>query len=151
MAGVAVAEEVEAVLAANRAFYGAFEARDLDALAEVWERSDRSSVVHPGWPILRGWPRVAASFEAIFANTAFMQFVLTGEQVTIQGDSAWVTCEENLLQATGSREGGNDLGELSGARVVATNVFVRTPAGWRIVHHQGSPAPTGMPDEGDPV
>ena len=37
------------VLAANRAFYAAFEARDIDALSDVWEHSDRSTCVHPGW------------------------------------------------------------------------------------------------------
>lgn len=151
MAGVSQPPDVDAVHAANLAFYAAFESRDLDALAAVWEHSDRVTVVHPGWPILRGWGRVLASFEAICANTAFMQFVLTDERVTVEGGTAWVTCEENLLQSISSREGANDLGELSGARVIATNVFVRHADGWRMVHHQGSPAPTGMPDEGDPV
>ena len=151
MAGVSQPPDADAVHAANLAFYAAFESRDLDALAAVWEHSDRVSVVHPGWPILRGWGRVLASFEAICANTAFMQFVLTDERVTVEGGTAWVTCEENLLQSISSREGANDLGELSGARVIATNVFVRHAAGWRMVHHQGSPAPSGMPDEGEPV
>src|SRR5438132_14251965 len=34
---------------ANRAFYGAFEARDLEAMGHVWERSGRVTVTHPGW------------------------------------------------------------------------------------------------------
>ena len=62
--------EIDAVTAANTEFYAAFEARDLDRMAEVWERSDRATVTHPGWPTLHGWARVAASWEAIFANTA---------------------------------------------------------------------------------
>lgn len=151
MAGMADPDDAAAVHAANHAFYAAFESRDLDRLADAWERSGRASVVHPGWPILRGWPRVLASFERIFADTDLLHFVLTEERVTVTGDTAWVTCEENVLQAFGSREGGQDLGELSGARIVATNVFVRSPEGWRLVHHQGSPAPSGLPDEGDPV
>ncbi len=84
---------------ANAAFYAALESRDLDAMSEVWEHSDRIVVTHPGWPMLRGWARVAGSWEAIFHNTGYIQFVLTDEQVTIVGDSAWVTLDENILQA----------------------------------------------------
>ena len=43
------------VRAANAAFYTAFEGGDLDAMADVWEHSDRVSVTHPGWPTLHGW------------------------------------------------------------------------------------------------
>ena len=87
------------VRAANSAFYAALEARDLDAMAEVWEHADRIVVTHPGWPMLRGWARVAGSWDAIFRNTGYIQFVLTDEQVTVVGDTAWVTLDENILQA----------------------------------------------------
>ena len=120
------------VEAANAAYYAAFEARDLDAMAEVWERSDRVAVTHPGWPTLHGWPRVAGSWDAIFANTAFIQFVLTDEQVVVNGDTAWVTLDENILQSAGTSE-------LSGARATATNVFVRDDEHWLMVVHHSSP------------
>jgi len=131
------------VEAANAAYYAAFEARDLDAMAEVWERSDRVAVTHPGWPTLHGWPRVAGSWDAIFANTAFIQFVLTDEAVHVSGTTAWVTCDENILQAGGSREGGEDLAELQGGLVAATNVFVFDDGRWRMVLHHGSPVAPG--------
>lgn len=139
--------DLEAVRAANAAFYAAFEARDLEAMAEVWERSDRVSVTHPGWPTLRGWARVAGSWEAIFANTPYIQFVLTDEEVVVAGDVAWVTLDENILQATGSPDGGGaDTQELSGARVAAINVFVRARGGWRMVVHHGAPVGPGAPE-----
>jgi ketosteroid isomerase-like protein len=137
MLGVSADEEVRA---ANGAFYAAFEARDLDAMAEVWEHSDRVTVTHPGWPTLAGWARVAGSWQAIFANTPFIQFVLTDERVLLDGNLALVTLDENILQAAGSPEGGaTDTGELSGARVAATNLFVHDQGAWRMVHHHGSP------------
>lgn len=139
------ADEEAAVLAANAAFYAAFESRDLDAMADVWEHSDRVAVTHPGWPTLRGWARVAGSWDAIFANTAFFQFLLGDETVSVAGDVAWVTVEENILQAGGSREGGEDLAEIMGSRVAAVNVFTRVPGGWRMVLHHGSPV-VGDPD-----
>jgi ketosteroid isomerase-like protein len=131
---------VEAVRAANAAFYAAFEARDLDAMAEVWERTERASVTHPGWPRLSGWGKVAGSWDAIFRHTPFIQFVLTDERVDVAGDTAWVTLDENILQAADTTDDGDDRDvPLSGARVAATNVFVRDGERWNMVMHHGSP------------
>jgi ketosteroid isomerase-like protein len=128
--------DAAAVRAADDAFYAAFERCDIDAMAEVWEHSDRVTVTHPGWPTLHGWARVAASWDAIFRNTPYIQFVLTNEVVNVHGDVAWVTVDENILQAAG-RDGGDD--ELAGAHVTACNLFVRTRGAWRMVAHHGSP------------
>jgi len=126
-----------AVREANSAFYAALEACDLDAMADLWEHSDRVSVTHPGWPLLRGWAKVAGSWDAIFRNTTYIQFVLTDEQVVVAGDAAWVTLDENILQSAGSA--GTD--ELSGSKATATNVFVRErdDGRWRMVVHHSSP------------
>jgi ketosteroid isomerase-like protein len=130
------------VRAANSAFYAALEARDLDAMADVWEHSDRIVVTHPGWPMLRGWARVAGSWDAIFQNTGYIQFVLTDEQVTIVGDSAWMTLDENILQSAGQTEASD---ALSGSKATTINVFVRghvSDAGddnWKMVVHHASP------------
>ncbi|MGE3327232.1 MAG: nuclear transport factor 2 family protein, partial [Acidimicrobiia bacterium] len=52
-------DEREAVLAANRAFYEAFERRDFDAMSDAWEHSDAVVCTHPGWRPLHGWAQVA--------------------------------------------------------------------------------------------
>lgn len=124
--------------AANRAFYAAFEARDIEAMAAVWEQSERAAVIHPGWPVFRSWPLVAESWRRIFANTDYIQFFLTEEEVVVAGEVAWVTLYENILQ--GMPEGGNALGE---SRVAATNVFVRHGPHWLMVAHHGSPVAAG--------
>ena len=76
------------------------------------------------------------SWDAIFANTDYIQFVLTDAHVTVAGDAAWVTLDENILQAEGDAE-------LWGARATATNVFVRADvpgvARWLVVVHHASP------------
>ena len=97
-------DPVDAVHEANSAFYAALESCDLDAMADLWEHSDRVSVTHPGWPMLRGWAKVAGSWDAIFRNTGYIQFVLTDEQVVVVGDTAWVTLDENILQSAGNDE-----------------------------------------------
>jgi ketosteroid isomerase-like protein len=134
-----MADDEEQVRDRNAAFYAAFEARDLDAMSELWEHSDRVTVTHPGWPTLRGWARVGGSWDAIFANTPYIQFVLTEEVVSVAGDVAWVTLDENILQSHPTAPSEPGEGELSGASVAATNLFVRTDDGWHMVVHHGSP------------
>jgi ketosteroid isomerase-like protein len=128
------------VAAANAAFYAALEACDVDAMAGVWEHSERVVVTHPGWPMLRGWSAVAESWASIFRNTNFIQFVITDEQCTVAGPTAWVTAEENILQATGaSSESIADSATLSGSRAVVTNIFVHDGTRWLMVVHHASP------------
>jgi ketosteroid isomerase-like protein len=131
------------VLEANRSFYAAFEARDVDAMGEVWERSDRATVTHPGWPTLRSWPVVAESWRRIFEHTPYIQFFLTEEEVVVAGEAAWVTLYENILQEVPGRQPGargvSEGAALGDSRVAATNVFVRVDGRWRMVVHHGSP------------
>ncbi len=131
------------MLEVNRAFYAAFEARDLDAMGQVWERSDRATVTHPGWPTLRSWPAVAESWRRIFDHTPYIQFFLTDEEVMVAGDAAWVTLYENILQEVEGRRpgvrGAPESAALGDARVAATNIFIRTDGAWRMVVHHGSP------------
>lgn len=115
--------------AANATFYEAFESRDMDAMSDAWEHSDRVSCVHPGWAVLRGWGPVAASWFALFGGPQRLQFILTNEVVEVAGDTGWVTVDENLLD-----------GDQVAGTVTALNVFVRSEDGnWRLVAHHGSP------------
>ncbi|MDQ6614506.1 MAG: nuclear transport factor 2 family protein [Actinomycetota bacterium] len=120
-------DQSDAVRTANRRFYEAFEARNMDAMSDLWERSERSTCTHPGWVTLRGWGPIAASFFALFQGSRQMQFVLTEERAHVVGDLGWVSVDENLL------------GDQGGATIAAVNIFVRDPAnGWRMVCHHGS-------------
>jgi len=101
----------------------------MDAMSDVWEHTDRIACVHPGWQRLEGWAAVAASWFALFQNGQHLQFIITNERVEIAGDTAWVTCDENLLSD-----------QQVGGTVAATNLFVRGDAGgWELVVHHGSP------------
>ena len=72
-------------------------------MSALWERSDRATCTHPGWPTLRGWGPIAASFFALFQGPQDLQFVLTEERLQVQGDAGWATVDENLLGAQGAR------------------------------------------------
>ena len=120
-------DDRDEVLAANQAFYDAFEARDLDRMSDVWEHSDRAVCTHPGWSSLRGWAAIVSSFATLFHSPQSLQFVLTDAVASVDGDMAWVNVDENLL------------GDQGGTTVAALNVFARSAAGWRMVVHHGSP------------
>ena len=127
-AGAAGRPDAEAeVQAANRRFYDAFEARDLDAMSDVWEHSDRVACTHPGWRTLRGWGAVSARGSPCSAARSTLQFILTDEAVEVAGDVAWVTVDENLLDA-----------EAAAPSPPSTSSSARR-GGWRLVAHHGSP------------
>lgn len=100
-------------------------------MTRVWEHDDRTICIHPGWPILRTWPVIEQSWRRIFAGPGRNQFILTNESIAVDGDLAWVTVDENLVQGA------------STATVAATNVFARTDGVWKLVVHHGSPIMTG--------
>ena len=122
--------DVNAVKAANLRFYEAFGSLDIDLMERVWETSDRVLCIHPGWQLLMGWEEVRKSWERIFYNTTLMHFTITGAQMIIQGDSAWVSCIENITSVVDARA--------TNLAVQATNIFVRGEGGWRMVHHHAS-------------
>jgi ketosteroid isomerase-like protein len=121
---------IDEVRAANQAFYDAHERRDFAAMQAVWEHSDRTVCVHPGWPILRTWAVIEESWRRILAGPGRNQFILTNDEVAIAGDLAWVTLDENLVD-TGATGGGGT--------VAATNLFALVDGVWRLVAHHGSP------------
>lgn len=140
----------EQVDALNTAFYEAMERGDLDALSELWLAGDNLGVscVHPGWQVLSGRGEVLRSYALIMANTEYIQFFLTDVVVSVAGDTALVTCTENILSGGPAEESGA-LGPLVGQLVVATNVFRRTTEGWRLWSHHGSPVLAETNDEQD--
>ena len=124
--------EIEEIKTANQRFYDAFGALDIDQMERVWEPSERAMCVHPGWPALVNWELIRQSWERIFDNTTLMHFDVKYLNASVQGDCGWVTCVENIssvLQGTASNFG-----------ILATNIFVRTPLGWRMIAHHASPS-----------
>jgi ketosteroid isomerase-like protein len=115
---------------ANAAFYAAFEARDVREMATLWEQSSRAFCIHPGWPALVGWNKILPSWYGLFSNSERLQFLIVNEIVSLAGDCAWVTCEENLI----------DQGPEAG--LYAINHFIRHDHGrWLIVGHVSAPIP----------
>lgn len=126
-----------AVQRANTAFYAAFEAQDMDAMSDVWSHADDVVCTHPGWRPLHGWGAIAGSWVGLFSARVPLQFIVTNEQIRVEGSLAWVTAEENLIDQGG--EG------ISGNTVAAVNLFRREGGRWRMVLHHGSPVVDATP------
>lgn len=118
-------------------FYEALRKGDIDLLMSVWADDDEIVCVHPGGPRVIGPAAIRASFEAIFANGAIP---VHPEQVhRVEAMSGAV---HHLLERV---EVPSDDGPRA-AWVVATNVYVQTPVGWRMVAHHASPGSLQAPD-----
>jgi ketosteroid isomerase-like protein len=154
--------DIEQVEQANTAFYEAMERGDFEEVSSLWlspsdlgvdeayhDPADTGviSCVHPGWPVLTGRGEVLRSYALIMANTDYIQFFLTDVHVSVTGDTALVTCTENILSGGPAPEDGDELGPLVGQLVVATNVFHRTPEGWKLWSHHASPVLTESAEE----
>jgi len=79
----------------------------------------------------------------------YIQFFLTDVQVSVAGDTALVSCTENILSGGPAPDGGDELGPLVGQLVVATNVFRRTADGWKLWSHHASPVLAESGEEED--
>jgi len=116
---------------ANRAFYEAFEALDLDAMAAVWATDAVVRCVHPGASMLHGRERVLASWRDIFQATDAIRFELVDLEMELHGELACVHLVERI---TTTAEGAEQVGE-----AVATNLFARQDGAWRLLLHHASP------------
>jgi ketosteroid isomerase-like protein len=128
------AADPSALEAANAGFYERFEALDLDGMSDLWCHTDEVCCIHPGGSVIAGWGPVRRSWAVIFANTRYLQFIVTDVRVSVLGELGWVTCTENIL--TDQPGGGDDLGA---GLAVATNLFTWREGGWRMLGHHASP------------
>jgi uncharacterized protein (TIGR02246 family) len=122
-------------------FYEALRDADIARLMAVWSDDDDIVCVHPGGPRAVGAEAIRASFEAIFERGGIP--VQQGQVRRVQTlDAAVHTLVETvtIAGAEGTQHG----------YVLATNVYLKTALGWRLVVHHASPGSASEPsDPGD--
>ena len=124
---------------AENAFYEALERADLEAMMAVWAEDEEIVCVHPTGPRLSGQDKVRESWTQIFAGAARTRVHVTHQvllssmmmEVRSVQENFTVEGEPRTPQGRDSRP----------APIVATNVYLRTAAGWRMIVHHASPAP----------
>ncbi|WP_026608229.1 nuclear transport factor 2 family protein [Methylocapsa acidiphila] len=115
-------KDLDAILAANSAYYQAFVGADFARMSGIWAE-DEISCIHPGWPVLIGRKAVLDSYREILSNPMQEPIEHRDEKVMASGDEARVFCVEIV----------------GGSALASTNWFRRVGGAWRLVHHQASP------------
>lgn len=131
------ADLIAEVTAVNQAYYAALEAGDLDAMEALWldgPAAGSVSAIYPGSPAVHGRRDVLRTFAVLMANTPYIQFILTDVHVAVAGDTAFVSCTENVL-TSGAKSGA----VFAAGRAVATKVLLRIDGTWRLWQHHASP------------
>ena len=123
--------DLASLLEANLKFYEAFSTLDIDAMDCIWEPSERTRCMHPGWPLITGWEGVRQSWDNIFNNTTMMHFIITEAHPVIQGGIGWVDCIENVTSLVDGRA--------TSFSARSTNIFAKSGDRWLMVHHHASP------------
>ncbi len=123
--------ETHSILAANQAFYRAFEKKDIDAMEQICSQGTDTLCVHPGRSSLKGWKAIRNSWVQIFRATNYLEIETEIVSVQENGDLAYVVLVEEVMQVSRGRQ--------VKARSMATNIFERLGDKWYLIHHHGSP------------
>jgi ketosteroid isomerase-like protein len=123
---------------AEHAFYDAIGRADLESLMALWAEDEEIVCIHPGAPRLQGHAAIRASWEMIFERGP----------VHIHPRNLHVT--HNMMCSVHSvieEVNAPDDANWQEAHILATNVYLKTPQGWRIVMHHASIAPGKPADQ----
>jgi len=117
---------------AEAAFYEAIEKADLEAMMAVWADDDEIVCVHPGGTRLAGIAQVRESWRQIFAGGQSLRFRLRNHQA-VNGMTLVIHSVYEQISVAGEAR--------PRTPVIATNIYLHTELGWRMVVHHASPAP----------
>ncbi|HET6372064.1 MAG TPA: nuclear transport factor 2 family protein [Candidatus Polarisedimenticolia bacterium] len=130
----ATEEEISAVRLSNETFYRALTSLDIQAMDSVWLHEEGARCIHPGWEVIEGWEVIRQSWDIIFSNTTSLKVEASQVTVRLEGEMAWVSCLESITS-------GRDSDGITLAR--ATNLFIKTAGGWKMILHHASQIPSG--------
>jgi uncharacterized protein (TIGR02246 family) len=125
-------DEIEAQL------YEALQSADLERFMALWVGDEMVRCILPGQPPLVGATAIRAGFGALFARGPVA--VQAADVQRLHTEQLAVHQVRERVLVPGAAEGSGP----QVAWVMATNVYLRTAEGWRLVLHHASP---GVADE----
>ena len=134
MARLKTAAPLESPDDIEQQFYEALQRADLERLMQVWSDDEEISCVHPGGPRVCGAAAIRATFESIFSNGAINARPQKIRRLQTHDCAVHSVLEHIEVMTTQG---------LQSAWVVATNVYLKTALGWRLVSHHASPGSAG--------
>jgi ketosteroid isomerase-like protein len=116
-------------------FYEALQRGDIERLMSVWSDDEEISCVHPGGPRVVGAGAIRSAFDAMFTNGTINARPEKVRRLQTHSCAVHSVLEHiHVMTPEGPQS----------AWVVATNVYLKTAHGWRLVSHHASP---GSPRE----
>ncbi len=116
---------------AETQFYEAMQQADLERFMAVWSDEEDLVCVHPGGPRLLGLAAIRESFASMFANGAVDVHPEKVRRVHTPFSAVHSVLERVQMLTDEGRKS---------AWVIATNVYMKTAFGWRLVAHHASPS-----------
>ena len=117
-------------------FYEALQSADLERLMAIWSDEDEISCVHPGGPRVVGPGAVRAAFDTLFRQGAINVHPERVRRLQVGDTAVHQVLERVQIEGPQGRQS---------AWVIASNVYLRTALGWRMVLHHASPgSPTDV-------
>lgn len=113
----------------EQSFYEALHNADIEQLMACWAEEDDIVCVHPGGPRLIGQGAIRATFEGMFANGSVQAHPERVRKIVSLASAVHHLVERvEVITPQGAKQ----------AFVLATNVYHKTPQGWRMVAHHAS-------------
>ena len=120
------------------AFYDAFERADLNLMMTVWADEPGIVCIHPSGSRLAGITAIRRSFTEIFSQGPSAK-VKVGELRSHEGQTLAIHSVYESFTVPDQKE--------NIPPVLATNVYLLTPHGWRMTLHHASMSPQGTTAE----
>ena len=116
---------------------------DIERLMGLWSDDDEICCIHPGGARLVGAAAIRASFEAMFGNGT-----IDAEPHRVRRLESHSSAVHSVLERIRVRSAKGE----QFAWVVATNVYLKSADGWKLVAHHASPGTAvEMQDTGEPA
>lgn len=120
-------------------FYEAMQQADLERMMTCWSDDEDVHCVHPGGPRMTGPGAIRTGFAAIFRQGVVDVHPHSVRKLVTESAAVHSVLERvNVSTEQGPRS----------AWVQATNVYLKTEQGWRMVCHHASPGAAQPPVEG---
>jgi len=119
--------------AAQKAFYQAIERADLTQMMEIWSEDEDIVCIHPGGARHSGIAEVRESWRHIFLQGPQLKFNLVEDKIYPGRMLSVHNVYEQITHISDKHPP---------ASAVATNIFVLSGDGWKMLMHHASPVPT---------
>ena len=126
----------------EQAFYDALESGDIEAVGDLWAEEDDVCCVHPGGARLIGPAAVKSSWALMLASGPVQIRTLSRKSFESPTVAVTSVIEEVVVTQGKTRQL---------VHVLATNAFVKTGAGWKMVLHHAAAAPHGQAQDVETV